>query len=79
MEAEEPIQDCSSKPRAAEVERRLASIEARVEILSKAVGLASLREVDLLRHLGLSAVAAMRDAADLLALIGETEDENASE
>jgi hypothetical protein len=57
-----------------EVLRRLAMLEKRVAILSKAVGQASLREFDLLKHLGVPTEAAERDATELLALMTEIGD-----
>jgi hypothetical protein len=56
-----------------EVERRLGSLERRIAILSRAVGLASLREVDLLRALGMVTDAAERDASELRQLMEEVE------
>ena len=49
-------------------------LEKRVAILSKAVGQASLREFDLLKHLGVPTEAAERDATELLALMTEIGD-----
>jgi hypothetical protein len=57
-----------------DLERRLAKVEKRIAILSIAVGHASLREFDLLRHLGVATAAAERDAAELLAMMTELGD-----
>lgn len=60
--------------RMAEIDRRFSALEARVALLSKALGMASLREVDLLKRLSLSTEAIERDSEELRALMDDIDE-----
>lgn len=57
-------------------EERLKSLETRVGVLSKAVAMAMLREVDLLRRLNLPVDNVVHDSTEILTLLRGSAREN---